>query len=112
LTVRTLPVFFEVLRVLVGAGVTVVAEAALQDRLWRQGLEPVLDLAELRIVQCTVDDAVVRERLARVRPAHVDQGLPVRDFERLSIAAPSLVVNTTAGYVPDLVEIVAFVNRR
>jgi predicted kinase len=112
LTVRTLPVFFDVLRVLAGAGVTLVAEAAFQDEVWRRGLEPLLDLTELRIVQCTVDDEVARTRLARSRPAHADRGRPLPDFERLSIAAPSLLVDTTAGYAPDLAEIVAFVNGR
>jgi hypothetical protein len=32
-------------------------------------------------------------------------------FERLSIAAPSIDVDTTDGYAPELAEIVAFVNR-
>lgn len=50
------------LRTLLGAGVSVVAEASFQDRLWRIGLEPLTALAELRIVQCKVDPAVGRER--------------------------------------------------
>ena len=48
ITARTMPVFFEVLRVLVGGGVTVVAESAFQDKLWRHGLEPLSDLVHLR----------------------------------------------------------------
>ena len=36
---RTNPVFFSVLETLLRAGVTTVAEAAFQDRLWRPGLE-------------------------------------------------------------------------
>jgi predicted kinase len=121
LTVRTLPVFFDVLRVLVAAGVTVVAEAAFQDKLWRQGIEPLSELVRLRIVQCTVDDAVARERLMRLRPAHGDRSAaavkaladerPFAGFERISIPAPSLVVDTTDGYAPDLPEIVEFINR-
>ncbi len=120
LTVRALPVFFEVLRVLAVAGVTVVAEAAFQDRLWRQGLKPLMDLVHLRIVHCTVDDAVARERLARLRPAHGDRSpaalralsgeRPFAGFERISIREPSIVVDTTHGYAPALPEIVAFVN--
>jgi predicted kinase len=126
LTQRTFPLFFEVLRVLVAGGVTVVAEAAFQDRLWRQGLEPLEDLARLRIVQCHVDVAVARGRaaargeqparvaahgdsLARLGPEGWEQGFA--SFERLSISAPSLDVDTTDGYMPELAEVVAFVNR-
>jgi predicted kinase len=126
LTQRTFPLFFELLRVLVANGVTVVAEAAFQDRLWRQGLEPLDELAQLRIVQCHAEVAVARERAAArgAQPgrvaAHGDSlawlgpegwGQGFASFERLSMPAPSLDVDTTDGYVPDLAEIVVFVNR-
>ena len=122
LTVRTLPVFFDVLRVLVTAGVTVVAEAAFQDRLWRQGLEPLSELSQLRVVQCAAADDVVRQRLDRVRPAHGDRSQfaqaalagepPFAGFERLSLPVPSIFVDTTYGYAPDLPSIVAFASGR
>jgi predicted kinase len=54
LTVRTLPVFFGVLDLLVRAGVTTVAEAAFQDRVWRPRLEPFRGLARIRIVHAVV----------------------------------------------------------
>src|SRR5215203_1676617 len=41
----TLAVFFEALRLMITAEVTVVAEANFQDPLWRSGLEPLADLA-------------------------------------------------------------------
>ena len=125
LTQRTLTTFFDVLRVLLAAGVSVVAEAAFQDRLWRAGLEPLSELAELRIVHCNVDAGVAWERAQRrlnepARAAHA-VGAHLKDFEmwkrdfgsfeRVSIAAPSIDVDTSDGYAPPLVEIVAFVNR-
>jgi predicted kinase len=120
LTVRTVPVFFEVLRVLVAAGVTVVAEAAFQDSLWRQGIEPLAERVRLRIIHCTVEDTVARERLNRMRPAHADRSpaalkalageRPFQGFERISIPAPSIVVETTDGYAPAFPEILEFVN--
>jgi predicted kinase len=124
LTQRTLTAFFEVLQALLAAGVSLVAEAAFQDRLWRHGLEPLAGLAELRIVHCTLDATVAWERLPQrlaPRAAHAvgphvhDLELWKRDwasFERLSIPAPSLVVDTTDDYSPGLAEIVDFVNRR
>jgi predicted kinase len=127
LSARTLPLFFEVLRTLLAGGVTVVAEGAFQDRLWRPGLEPLAELAQIRIVQCHVDHAVSFERAVRRsaesehhRRAHGDStlGKQVEDwaqayesFHRVSIDAPAIDVDTTDGYAPDLAAIVDFVNR-
>lgn len=127
LTVRTFSAFFDVLGVLLKAGVTTVAEAAFQDANWRTGLEPVMGLARLKIVQCTVDEAVARERIERrlatesSRRAHADGELLaaveegrrplVPSFVGLSIPAPSMVVDTTVGYAPELDKIVAFASR-
>ena len=119
----TLRVFFEALRLMVMAEVTMVAEANFQDRLWRSGLEPLADLARLRIVQCHVDPAIARDR----REAAADAGSgrfhariigdTVEDweesfaaFERLSLAAPSVDVDTSHGFAPEIGEIVRFVN--
>ena len=53
LTVRTLHVFFDVVRTLVSEGVTVVAEAAFQDKVWTPNLQPLSDLARLRVCSAT-----------------------------------------------------------
>ena len=131
LTTKTLPVFFGVLEVLLEAGVTTVAEAAFQDHVWRPRLEPLLGLAQLRIVYCAVDADVAFGRALRraqdhpPRRAHAD---PVPEdperpqaeaehrrahqrFSRISLDAPFLEVDTTDGYRPGLDQIVAFVNR-
>jgi predicted kinase len=65
LTMRTLPAFFGVLELLLIAGVTTVAEAAFQDRIWRPRLAPLLPLARIRIVHCTVDPKAAFERIVR-----------------------------------------------
>ena len=124
LTARTLTAFFDVLRVLVDAGSTVVAEAAFQDGLGRHGLEPLVALGDLRVVQCHADPAVGRERRRAAHDAGAGKahariiGEDVEDwqrayesFERLSLEAPSIDVDATDGYAPSLVEIVAFVER-
>ena len=122
LTMRTLPVFFGVLELLLKAGVTVVAEAAFQDRVWRPRLEPLRDLAQIRIVHCTVaPDVAFRRSLRRgeenpLRAAHDDPGpgdaarsvRAHRAFDRVSVEAPRIEVDTTDGYRPGLGEIVAF----
>jgi predicted kinase len=121
LTTRTRPVFFDVLELLARAGVTTVAEAAFQDRLWRPGLERLQGIARIRIVHCVVGaDVALQRRLRRAeenpsRRAHAD---PRRGelmarcaFDRVSVDAPWIEVDTTDGYAPGLTEIVAFVSR-
>jgi predicted kinase len=124
LTARTNPTFFAVLEVLLTAGVTTVAEAAFQDRVWRPGLEPLRALAQIRIVHCTVaaDVAlarrIIRQELEPLRAVHPDPGpsqshvLRHDAFDRVSIDAPWIEVNAADRYQPDLEHIVAFINGR
>jgi predicted kinase len=126
LSLRTLDAFFDVLGVLLRAGVTLVAEAAFQDRLWRPGLEPLTALADLRIVRCTVAARTAHARITRRaeenvhRAAHDDVGLlrtlsagtaQLDDFVPISLPAPTIRVDTTNGYDPGLPEILSFVGR-
>jgi hypothetical protein len=70
--------FFEAMALFLKAEVTHVAEAAFQHRLWWQGLEPLTDLAMLRIVRCQAPAELTRQRaLTRMaaeptRAAHAD----------------------------------------
>ena len=124
LTLRTLPTFFGVLELLLRAGVTTVAEAAFQDRVWRSGLESLAGLARIRIVHCTVDaDLALARKLSRLaeqplRWAHADpepgdaaaHAAAHKTFERLSLDVPWIEVDTTDGYDPALKAITAFVD--
>jgi hypothetical protein len=117
LTERALPLFFDVLRLLLTGEVTVVAEAAFQDHVWRPRLEELTTLAELRVIQCHVEPAIAHAR-RRVEPgAHArladsldDWERAYASFDRVSIAAPSIEVETANGYTPSLDEIIEFVN--
>ena len=126
LTARALPVFFGVLRLLLGAGVTTVAEAAFQDRVWRPRLQPLLALADVRVVHCAADPEAAFARIVRrhaadaTRRAHPDPGPDGRDsylrlvraFDRVRLDVPAIEVDTTSGYRPGLDEIVAFAAAR
>jgi hypothetical protein len=92
LTQRTLPVFFGMLNLLIRAGVTTVAEAAFQDHVWRPRLEPLRDLARIRVVHCAVG----------AEAAH-------RAFRPVRIDAPALEVDTGDGYHPSFGQILSFI---
>jgi predicted kinase len=119
----TLTVFFDVLTTLLKAGVTVVAEAAYQDRLWRPNLEPLTGFAEIRVIRCVTPADTARDRIARRaassphRSAHGDQALldaiadgrhSIDRFVPISLDVRTLTVDTGDGYRPGIEEIVAF----
>lgn len=120
LTMRTYVLFFATIRAWLDAGVSLVAEAAFQDRLWRQGLEPLEGLADLRIIRCHVaaETAVARatERLTNqpTRSAHADAEHLARSpgFTPITMDAPTLDVDTSNAYEPALDAIAAFATRR
>lgn len=114
---RTFETFFAAVELLLRAGVTVVAEAAFQDKLWRPRLEPLAGVARIRVVRCDVDPAVARDRIERrrrtepARAAHGDRAWldgPPPEWTPIALDVPALVVDTTDGYSPVLPEIIAF----
>jgi predicted kinase len=117
LTWRTYSLFFATIRLFLEHGVTHIAEAAFQHAAWARGLEPLLPLAQLRVVRCHVDPAVARFRAEQrirehpARAAHDDAGYfsIERSFEPIALDALTLDVDTTDGYLPDLGTVANFV---
>ena len=121
---RTLSTFFDVLRLLVERGTTVVAEAAFQDHVWTPNLAPLAAFSEFRVVQCHTDPATAMRRVAEhaaTRRMHADKALLgaiergdryFADFRRVAIEAPMISVDTTDGYKPSVDEVVAFIETR
>lgn len=120
LTVRSYRLFFAAIRLFLEHGVTHVAEAAFQHPNWERGLEPLRPLAMLRIVRCHVapDVAQARAEYRRhkqpTRAAHDDTGhfSVERPFEPIRLDAPTVDVDTTDGYNPDLEAVLDFVRTR
>ncbi|MCO5997924.1 AAA family ATPase [Actinoallomurus rhizosphaericola] len=123
LNLPTLRVFFDVLATLVKGGVTVVAEAAFQDRVWRPNLEPLAGVADIRVIRCVTPAATAHDRVARRvagdphRSAHGDRKLlasiadgrySIDSFVPISLDVPTLTVDTGDGYRPGIPEIAAF----
>ncbi|MEU5578832.1 hypothetical protein ABZ791_00020 [Streptomyces huasconensis] len=113
-----------VLNVLLKAGVTVVAGAAFQDRVWRPNLEPLANLAQIRVIRCTTPATVAHERIVqRVqesthRTAHADCDLldaiaagehSLESFVPISLEVPTLTVDTSHGCTPQLGDIASFI---
>lgn len=125
LTQRTLPTFFQVLELLLSAGVTTVAEAAFQDLVWRPHLQPLRELADIRILHCHVTAETARTRIQRrqgenpTRNAHADTHLINHQthaashdgFHRVQLDVPEIEVDTSDDYRPDLDEIIAQLDR-
>jgi predicted kinase len=121
LQVRTLGVFFDVVRILLEQEVTVVAEAAFQDHVWSPRLGPLAELAEIKVVQCHTTPELAWARLESrgdARGAHDDRALLethgsatrfYESFRRIALDAPSIEVDTTDGYRPSLDTVVEFV---
>jgi hypothetical protein len=92
--------------------------------VWRPRLEPFHGLARIRIVHAVLAADVAFQRILRrraqnpLRRAHADpaygdaarQAQAHNAFDRVSIEAPWLEVDTTEGYRPALSDIAAFVS--
>jgi len=107
--------FFETVELLLRRRVTLVAEAAFQHKLWAPKLEPLRDLADIRIVVCTVDTELARSRFAErgaADPArerfHEGREFPSSDYDPPHLDVPTLTVDTSDGYRPAFEQIVAF----
>lgn len=113
------------LRLMLSAGVTLVAEAAFRRSRSEPELLPLIELAETRMLLCSTSQSIARARFAERaksdplrRLSHpddhileaIDSGeLPMDSFDHLDLPIPVLTVDTTDGYDPSLDQIVDFV---
>jgi hypothetical protein len=117
-------VFFKTVDLLLRHGVTLVAEAAFQHKVWAPRLEPLFVIATTKVIVCTVDPELARSRHVErgladpererfhgdeaVRAAREGRRLPIGSYDPPKFDVPTLVVDTTDGYHPPFEAIVAF----
>jgi len=117
--------FFKTIELLLTDGVSLIAEAAFQHKLWQPKLLYYLSIADTRIIICET-----RPELAKIRfnkrlsdnPErnifHGDSFLTsaedktstlIEHYEHVRVDAPTLFVDTNENYTPEVSEIVRFV---
>jgi predicted kinase len=109
---HTYRVFTDTVTALATAGVTVIAEAAFQDHLWRPILAPLLPRVPIRVIRCRVTAPVAAGRIA-ARPevglaAHGGNPVAADAWQPITLDVPRLTVDTSEGYNPAEATIVAF----
>ncbi len=114
--------FFDALALLLGRGVTVVAEAAFQHKVWAPRLEPLRAIARVRVVLCELDaERAHARRVARglgdperawFHPELAGRERPAGDYDPPRLEVPTLRVDTSDGYRPAFEAIVEFARGR
>ena len=117
--------FFATLDFLISEGVSIMAEAAFQDKLWKPGLQPLSKKADIRIIICEVSPELAKARFANRLQHNPDRqkyhgddavkvsgGLMTETYEAVNMDVPTMSVDTTEGYRPDLEKIVAFIQSK
>lgn len=117
--------FFDTIERLIDGGVSLIAEAAFQHRVWSGKLAPLMDKARLRVVICSPgeDGGLALERFLKRGLSdpmreyfHGDKGVhmarkgldvPVSGYEEPRLDAPTWHIDTTDGYEPGIDELTA-----
>jgi predicted kinase len=116
--------FFKTIELLLQQGITLVAEAAFQHKLWAPRLEPLFAIATTRIIVCNIDPELARSRHIErgvadprresfhgdpvVQAARQGRSLPIDSYDPPKFDVPTLIVDTTQDYRPNIEMVVAF----
>ena len=116
--------FFEAIDLYVSKGVSLIAEAAFQHHLWEPQLLRLRDKADIRIVICEIGADLAKKRFAdrllvdpergRLHGDHLVResgGLQRDTYVSVKMDVPTLVIDTTDGYDPDVPGVIAFIGR-
>jgi len=113
--------FLGVINLLISRKISIVIEAAFQHKLWEPLLAKLLNKAEARIIICKIPLEIAKERFYKRileqperKKYHDDVTIEhtvllTEDYEMINIPLPTLEVDTTDKYNPDLKGIVNFI---
>jgi predicted kinase len=114
--------FFEITDLFISKGISIIIEAAFQDKLWKPKLLEFEGKAEIKIIVCKTNNKLIKSRFtsrilsdAGREKFHGDKSISKEHFDSLTknyqpvrINKPTLEVDTTNGYKPVIQEIVKF----
>jgi len=112
--------FFGVIEQLLDNGITVIAEAAFQHKLWFPKYDVLKQKSNIRIVICKTDPALAHKRYTerkaedRLREYfHGDAAVPSENnpYEYINFPEPVLEVDTVNDYSPNLDAIKSFIEQ-
>lgn len=113
--------FFDTLECMLDRGISCIAEAAFQHRLWSARLEKLKDKADIHVLICCLDAHLALDRFlqrglnddSRIS-FHGDKGVRMYKqgimpepgtYEEPRLDAPTYRIDTTEGYTPSLEEL-------
>jgi len=117
-------VFFQTIELMLSNNISLVAEAAFQHKLWHPKLRSLANIADIRIVICDIAPALARSRFidrmssdAGREKFHGDEAellqqpddSLITSYKAPDLPFPTLKVDTTEDYRPDIGRIVEFI---
>lgn len=119
--------YFDTLALLLRQHISLVTEAAFQHKLWQPQLDPLRDMANIRIVYCTIDGETAKTRFIERGASdpdranfHDDMGIQANTdisgtllskHQPPRLDVPMLTVDTSDGYHPTFEAIVSFLRQ-
>ena len=126
-TLQIYDTFFEAISLYISNDISVIAEAAFQDKLWKSKLNRITDKANIKIIICDTALPVAKARFAArlasdagreiyhgdsaLLSTNSDNSLLSPLYEPLNFDASTLHVDTTENYEPGLAAMLAFINQ-
>jgi hypothetical protein len=121
-------IFFDIVQFITSRNISLVIEAAFQHKLWEPKLLPLIEIANVAIIVCSIDPHIARSRFIKRGLAdptrerfHGDseeygtknesdvENMPIKSYIPPKLNVPTLSVDTTNGYEPGIDYIVSFI---